>query len=253
MFPGYAFVSRPRHHPQRAAAQSEGDHRRAAPAGSDGDHRALGSREELARLRHALRRGSATLHRVAVHVRQAVPRAHAQTPGGLTRGDLARGGHRAEEPHHYEPLHRGHGNRDLRLPPAALGAGGDAVLRAVRRSREDGYGAGGGGRADNRTRNAEVGTRCDQFRVPTSAFRRPHHVSVAGLRAPSRRRGGRSAAGGGIRASPARRRRGAAGRERRRAARAGGGGGAGRGGPARRRRSEPWAACGRRGDGIQRG
>ena len=47
-------------------------------------------RQELARLRHPLRRGTAALHRVAVHLRQAVPRPDAQAAGGPARGAGAR-------------------------------------------------------------------------------------------------------------------------------------------------------------------
>src|SRR5438046_799356 len=95
---GYASLTRPRDHPQRAAAQSQGDHRRAAAVRPLGRHRTVGVRQELARVRYPLRRGPTPLHRVALDVCQAVPRADAETAGRRDRGDLPRGRHRAEEP-----------------------------------------------------------------------------------------------------------------------------------------------------------
>src|SRR5207244_3521323 len=132
MSAGYGSVRRPGHHPQRAAAQSEGDHGRAAAARADRDHRPLRLGKELSRLRHAVCRGAAALHRVTLHLRQAVPRADAEAPGGRHRRHLARGGHRAEKPDHDEPLDGGHGDGDLRLPAPPVGPGGDALLREVR-------------------------------------------------------------------------------------------------------------------------
>ena len=73
--------------------------RSTSPPRADRHHRALGLREELARVRHPLRRGPAALHRVALHLRQAVPRAHAEAAGGPARGDRAGGRHRAAESH----------------------------------------------------------------------------------------------------------------------------------------------------------
>ena len=78
----------------------QGHHRRAAAPRAHRHHRTLGLGQEFARVRHPLRRGAAPLHRVALHLRQAVPRADAQAAGGPARGDLAPvGGHRAAEPH----------------------------------------------------------------------------------------------------------------------------------------------------------
>src|SRR5437867_2221760 len=145
IFAGYACVSRSRGHPQRATAQPEGDHGRAAAAGADRHHRTLRRWQELARLRHPLCRGAAALHRVALHVRQAIPRADAQAAGGRARGDLPGGGDRAEESHDQQPLHGGDSDRDLRLSPAPVGAGRDAVLRHLRERGQVRHGPGGRG------------------------------------------------------------------------------------------------------------
>src|SRR2546425_9610037 len=66
---GYASLTRPRDHPQCAAAQSQRDHRRAAAVRPLGRHRAVGVRQELTGVRYPLRRGPTPLHRVALDVR----------------------------------------------------------------------------------------------------------------------------------------------------------------------------------------
>src|SRR2546421_142966 len=129
---GYASLTRPRDHPQRAAAQSQGDHRRAAAVRPLGRHRTVGVRQELARVRYPLRRGPTPLHRVALDVCQAVPRADAETAGRRDRGDLPRGRHRAEEPDDEQPLDRRDGHGDLRFLAALMGAHRHAALREVR-------------------------------------------------------------------------------------------------------------------------
>src|SRR5438309_511983 len=91
MLRGYASFTRPRDHPQCAAAQSQGDHRRAAAVRPLGRHRTVGVRQELAGVRYPLRRGPTPLHRVALDICQAVPRAagfvRAQLGGVLARLD----------------------------------------------------------------------------------------------------------------------------------------------------------------------
>ena len=196
IFRGYASLARPRDHPQRATAQSEGDHGRAAAARAHGRHRSVGLGQELPRLRHPVRGGSATLHRVALHLRQAVPRTDAETARGRDRRHRAGRGDRAEEPHHEQPLHGRHGDRDLRFPPAAVGARGDAVLREMRARGEGSYGAGGGGRADSGMRSGRPRRRSRQLRAPHSALRARDHFSPARERS-SARCGCRGAAPGG--------------------------------------------------------
>ena len=83
---------------QRPPAQPEGHHRRPAAPGADRRHRPVRVGQELPGLRHPLRRGPAAVHRVAVDLRQAVPRADAQAAGRPDRGHRTRRGHRAAEP-----------------------------------------------------------------------------------------------------------------------------------------------------------
>ena len=93
---------------------------------------AVGLGQVLARVRHDLRRGPAALRRVAVGVRAAVPRADGEARRRLDRRALARGRDRAEESDQDVALDRRHGDRDLRLPAAALGARRTHVLSALR-------------------------------------------------------------------------------------------------------------------------
>ena len=95
---------RPHYHPQRPAAQPEGHRRRAAAARCRGPDRAERLGQVVARLRHAVRRRPAPLRRIAVHVRQAVPR-----PDGEAAGRL---GSRASAP-------RSRSSRRIRRRPAA--------------------------------------------------------------------------------------------------------------------------------------
>src|SRR5882724_404574 len=204
---GYASLTRPRDHPQRPAAQSQGHHRRAAARRPHGDHRTVRVRQEHPGVRYPLRRGPAPLHRVALDLRQAISRADAKTAGRRDRGDLSGGGHRAEEPHDEQPLDGGHGHGDLRLPAAPLGAYRHPALREVRERRESGHRPRGGGHVERGSRNAEVGTggQRRRFRVSRSAFRLDHRVPPAAERPPPGRGSGGTAARGGVRAGPARR------------------------------------------------
>ena len=115
-------------------------------AGLHGHHRAVGIGEILSRAGHALRRGPAPLCRVALHLRQAVPRPHAEAAGRVGGGDPAGGGHRAEEPDPVEPLDGGHGDRGLRLPAPAVGARRAHALPPLRPADPAGHGVGDGGR-----------------------------------------------------------------------------------------------------------
>ncbi len=120
------------HRPRRATAQSQGLRPRDPAPRVHGHHRTVGLGQVLARVRHDLRRGTAPLRRVAVRVRAPVPRAHGKARRRLDRRALARGGDRAEEPHEDVAVDGRHGDRDLRLPAAALGARRPHVLSAVR-------------------------------------------------------------------------------------------------------------------------
>src|SRR5438270_11070453 len=65
-------------HPRRAHAQPEESFGRAAAQSPRSDHRPFGLRQELARLRYALCRGTATLRRIALGLCAAVPAAHGE-------------------------------------------------------------------------------------------------------------------------------------------------------------------------------
>ena len=126
-------------HRQRPAEQPAGDHRRAAAPGAHRHYRPVRLGEELAGVRHPVRRRAAAVHRVALDVRQAVSRADAQAAGGSPRGDRAVGRHRAAQPHRQQPLHRRHRHRSLRLPPSALGPRRPELLPCLRRARAAGH------------------------------------------------------------------------------------------------------------------
>ena len=91
--------------------------------------------QELAGLRHALRRGPAAVHREPVGLRPAVPppdgAARRRPDRGPAADDLDRPAGRQPEP----AQHGGHGHRDLRLPAAAVGPAGRADLLPAAASR----------------------------------------------------------------------------------------------------------------------
>ena len=96
------------------------------PAGRDHRPQRLG--QELAGLRHAVRRGAAAVHRKPVGLRPAVPApdgtARRRSDRGAAADDLHRPAGRQPEP----AQHGGHGHRDLRLPAAAVRPAGRAGL-----------------------------------------------------------------------------------------------------------------------------
>src|SRR2546426_3158614 len=220
---GYARASRSRRVAQRAPAQSQRHYRRDPAACPHGGHWTLRLRQKLAGLRYPLRRGPAALHRVALHLRQAVPGADAQAAPRCPGGALPGRGDRAEESHDVEPVDRRHRDGDLRLSAPAVGARGDALLPDLRRGREGGHGAGRGGRPARRS----------------AGRRAARDVSIAGERPPAGGGRGGAAAGGGVRARAGERRRPAPRRRRGRASGAGGGRSAGGGGSARGGRRPP--------------
>ncbi len=97
-------------------------------------HRPLRLREVVARLRHDLRRGPASLRRVAVRLRPAVPRPDGQARRRLHRGPVARGVDRPEVDQPQPAVDRRHHHRGLRLPAPAVRARRHAVLPGVRRA-----------------------------------------------------------------------------------------------------------------------
>ncbi len=173
-------------HRQRPAAQPEGCHGRPASPGAGRRHRPQRLGEEFSGLRHAVRRGAAALHRVALHLRQAVPRADAQAAGGPARGTRACRRHRAAQSHRLQPFHGRHRHRDLRLPPPALGPGRPPAVPALRQSRPSRLPAIGGAR--HRPSGARPGT----GHVPARPVR---ETESRGDRGESRRPGFRAGAG----------------------------------------------------------
>ena len=217
-------------HRQRPAEQPAGNHGRDPPPGADRHHRPVRLRQEHARLRHALRRRPAAVHRVALHLRQAVSRADAEAAGGSPRGHRPVGGHRAAESHREQPLDGGDRHRGVRLPPPALGPRRPELLPRLRRAGSPRHPA-----ERSRRRPGRRPGRANPGGLPAPAGRPPH----------PRRRGGESPGprlrpGPGRRcAAPSRRaaararlhaRRRAPGDRRPAGGRAGGGGPDGRGG-----------------------
>ena len=122
------------HRARRAGAQPAQRHARTATRSSDRVHRPVRFREVLAGLRHDLRRGPASLRRVAVRLRAAVPGADGEARRRLHRGpqpgDLDR-----PEVHLAQPaVHRGDHHRGLRLPAGPLRPGGPSALLQLRPS-----------------------------------------------------------------------------------------------------------------------
>ena len=115
-----------------AGAQPQG-HLAGAAARCPGCHnRAVGLGQVEPRVRHDLRGGPAPLRGVAVGVRAPVPRADGQAGRGLDRGSLAGDLDRPEDDLAQPALDGRHGDGDLRLPAAAVGARGQAALPDLR-------------------------------------------------------------------------------------------------------------------------
>ena len=100
------------------------------PAG--GLHRGQRFGEELARLRHDLRRGAAAVHRVSLELCPPVPRPARAARRRPDRGPAADRGHRPEGGPGQPAEHGRHAHRDPRLSAPALRPARHAVLPAVR-------------------------------------------------------------------------------------------------------------------------
>ena len=114
----------------RAQSEEHRDHHSQGQAG--GDHRGFRFREEFPGLRHHLRRGPAALRGVAVGLRAAVPGADGQAGRRLHRGAVPGDFHRPEGGVAQPALHGGHGDRDIRLPAAAVRPDRPSALLEVR-------------------------------------------------------------------------------------------------------------------------
>ena len=139
--PSYACNRRcpPQHglHPRtrRAHAQPEEHQSRSAAQPADRDHRAVGLRQVVARLRHALRRRPAPLRRIAVGLRAAVPAADGKARCRSDRRPVAGDFDRAEGDQPQSALDRRHGHRNSRLPAPAVRARRRAALPRSRHAR----------------------------------------------------------------------------------------------------------------------
>ena len=117
---------------RRAGAQPQGHHRPAAPERADLHHRPVRVGQVQPGLRHDLRGRAAPLRRVAVRLRAAVPPDDGETRRRLDRRALAGDLDRPEDDLAEPALDGRHGDRDLRLPAAALRARRSAALPDLR-------------------------------------------------------------------------------------------------------------------------
>ena len=167
---------------------------------ADRDHRPVGIGQVVAGLRHDLCRGAAAVRRVAVGLRAAVPRADGQARRRLDRGALAGDLDRSEDDLAQPALDRRDGDRDLRLPAAAVGADRPPALPHLRPPDQRPV-----GRADHRPghgaarRDAVHGAGADRARAQgrvrqaaRGAARRGLHPRQGRRRAAPARRGDRA-------------------------------------------------------------
>ena len=135
--PGRPAPARPQrdHDPQRPRAQPQ-EHRRRHPARPlHRRHRRVRLGQVDARVRHRLRRGTASLPRVAQRLRAPV-RAAGDAPGrGRPVRRAADGRHRAAHEPGRAQVHRRDAHRGLPLPAAALHEARHAVLPRLQRRR----------------------------------------------------------------------------------------------------------------------
>jgi len=108
--------------PRRPRAQPEERRRGSAARPADRDHRPVRIGQVVAGVRHHLRRGAAPLCGEPVGLRPAVPGTDAEARRRIDRGAVARHLDRAEDDVEEPALHRGHGDRDLRLHAPLVGA-----------------------------------------------------------------------------------------------------------------------------------
>ena len=87
---------------------------------TDRRHGRVGLRQELARLRHALRGRPAALRRDVLAVRAPVPRPHGPPRGGPHRRRAARDRHRPDQSRAHLAQHGRHDDRAERSPEAAV-------------------------------------------------------------------------------------------------------------------------------------
>ena len=121
LFTSVQYDNRKLHYHKRRTRQQPEEHRRrntAGPAGSH--HRPVRLGQVVAGLRHPLRRGAAPLRGKPQQLRAPVPGTHEQARVRLHQGHPARHRHRTESEQPQPALHRGHVDRNLRIPALAL-------------------------------------------------------------------------------------------------------------------------------------
>jgi len=209
------FVPQRVNHPQRAAAQPQGDHGRAAAPRAHRDHRPVGVGEEHAGVRHAVRPRPAPLHRVALGRTPSSSSTACPSPWWTRSRGFRPPSRSSRESHHEQPLDRRTRDRRSTTSEAVVGAGRDAVLRQV-------WARGQGSIRCRRwwdhliadlsdCRLADLNDHAQPIRNPKSAIRNRCDLSAATVGPPARGRARRPTACRGVRASAARRRGGAAG------------------------------------------
>ena len=148
-------------------------------------HRPLGLRQVEPGVRHHLRRGSAALHGVALHLREALRRAGHQARRRLRLRPLARHLDRAEDARQQPALDRRDDDRHRELSEPAVRHHRPGALSADRRGRR---------RAARRARSSRRSCRCP--RAPRSSCARRSSRSTARTSTSSSPRFARRAAAG---------------------------------------------------------
>ncbi len=191
-------------HPRsrRSRAQPQSAERRHSARSARRDHWRLRIRQELARLRHDLRRGPAEVHGVAERLRTAVPRSAAEARRRVDRRTPTDDRHPAAQRRAQPPFDGGHDHRDLRLSaPAARPMRPADLLAAPSRLQE---------RAEPRLRTADRRHQRQPDRREPHADRRRPAPHDRGAGRPRKEglppRGDRGSAHAGLRSSPGERR-----------------------------------------------
>ncbi len=174
----------------RCAHPQPAQHRpRPAPRPPDRDHGAVGLGQVIARVRHDLRRRSASLRRVALRLRTPVPLRDGEAGRRPHRGPVPRHRHRTEGDVAQPALDRRHRHRNLRLPARAVRARRRAALPGARPGpgRADRH-ADGRPRARAAGRHGRAAARADRAGPQGRTHRGVRSPAQPGLRARAHRR-----------------------------------------------------------------
>ena len=121
-------------HSRGRAEQPQAYRPHPAPQSAGGHHRTFRVREVLAGVRYAVRRRPAAVCGKPFRLRKAVPRPDAEAESGTHRRSGSRHRHRTAQRRRHAPLHRGHGDGNIRLPPTALRSRGRSPLSPLRQT-----------------------------------------------------------------------------------------------------------------------